>query len=123
MKKIFLVLIALVLTLSFTEAKYVQSCKVKYKSNYEWSQYYNVDVTFMTGYELNTETQTYNYDMYSVYGIVFWGDGKATIIKISTYLACGSEVMKSCIDNQISNLQGEAQDGRDWEICTTGYCY
>lgn len=104
-------------------AKYIQTSKVKYKKNYDWSEYYTVDVTYMSGMELNSATKTFNYDSYSTYAIIFWDKDEATIIKISTFTGCGSEVKQSCITNKYSNLEGEDQEGRNWEICTRTYCY
>lgn len=51
------------------------------------------------------------------------GKDEASVIKLSSYTGCGSEVTKSCIDNKVMNLEGEDQDGRDWEICTKSYCF
>jgi hypothetical protein len=104
-------------------AKYVQTCKVKYKKEYGWSQYYTVEVTFMSGAELNKATSTFGYDGFSTYAIVFWGQGAATVIKISSYTGCGTEVKQSCIANNIINLAGKDQDGDIWEVCTKDYCF
>ncbi|SES84325.1 hypothetical protein SAMN05444285_102245 [Draconibacterium orientale] len=124
MKIKFLLLAFLLLCIGLTSsAKYVQTCKAKYKTNYEWSKYYTVDVTFISGSELNTATSTYNYASYSTYAVIFWGDDKATVIKLSSYTGCGTEVTKDCISNTIGNLKGEDQEGRDWEVCVSGYCY
>ena len=123
MKKFFTFLIAF-LSISFiSEAKYVQTCAAKYKTEDGWSKTYKVNFTFMAGYEMNTTTKTYNYDMYSVYAIIFWGEGKATIIKSSSYLSCGTEVAKSCISSSISDIKGKDQDGDEWNVCVSTYCY
>lgn len=105
------------------DAKYTHTCGVRYKKNFGWSDYYTVDVTFMSGSELNKATKSYNYSSYSTYGIVFWNRDEATIIKISSFTGCGREVTQSCITNKYSNLDGEDQQGRGWEICTKSRCY
>jgi hypothetical protein len=88
-----------------------------------WSKKYTVDVTFLTGNELNQATKTFDYSTYSVYGVVFWDKGQATIIKISTTLFCGMETDKSCIQNAVGNIKGIDQDGDEWKICASDYCY
>jgi len=105
------------------QAKYTKSCVVKYETQQGWSKSYTVNVIFITGSELNTATKTYNYSDYSVYGVIFWGEGQATVIKISTYLGCGDIVDEQCINGSILNLTGTDQDGDEWEICTSDYCY
>lgn len=119
-----LILITVFLSLGFfSDAKYVQTCKIKYKTNYEWSKYYTVEVNFLTGSELNSATRTFNYQAFSVYAVVFWGNDQASVVKISSILMCGNEVSKECIINSLTNLKGEDQQGKNWEICVTGYCY
>lgn len=123
MKRIVILLLFYTLFVQTSDAKYVQTCKVKYKTNYNWSEYYTVEVSFFTGYELNRATRTYNYDTYSVYAIIFWDKDEATVIKVSSYTGCGNEVTQSCISNKVNNLEGEDQQGRNWELCIKNYCY
>jgi hypothetical protein len=104
-------------------AKYTQTCKVKYKANYGWSDYYTVDVNFLSGYELNKATKSWDYSSYSTYAVVFWGDGEASVIELSSYTGCGREVTQRCITNKYSNLEGEDQQGRGWEVCAKSRCY
>jgi len=40
------------------------------------------------------------------------------VIKITSFTGCGTEVTQYCINNNVTNLEGEDQQGRDWEICT-----
>ncbi len=121
-KKIVLIFYFL-LYFAFAEAKYVQTCKVKYKSNDGWSEYYTVEVTFHSGAELNKATRTFDYDGFSTYAVVFWGDNKASVIKISSFTGCGTEVNQGCISNKVSNLEGEDQNGRSWEVCSKNMCF
>jgi hypothetical protein len=123
MKKISIVLLVIIFSIGQSYAKYVQTCDVKYKRDYGWSDYYTVDVTFMSGSELNSATNSYNYRRYKTYAIIFWGDDQASVIQLSSYTGCGSEVSQSCITNKVSNLEGEDQKGVGWEICTRSYCY
>ena len=119
-------LLIIVLCFSFTgivNAKYVQTCKVKYQKKYGWSDYYTVQVTFMSGNELNKATKTFNYDAFSTYGIIFWDNDEASVIKISSFTGCGMEVSQRCIENVVLNLEGKDQEKRNWEICTKRYCY
>jgi len=112
-------LILLITTVSFVSAKCKRRCEVSYSTNNGWSKKYNVEVTFLTGWELNTATKNYKYSMTDVYAIIFWGDDKATIIKLSSILVCGNEVNCSCISNSTTDLKGRDQDGDEWKICTS----
>jgi len=123
MKRIFLFITLMIFAIGIANAKYVQTCKIKYKKEYGWSKYYTVDVTFMSGTELNNATRTFDYDGFSTYAIIFWDKDEATVIKISSFTGCGTEVKKSCITNKVMNLEGKDQQNRKWEVCTNDYCY
>ncbi len=71
MKKTILTILTVFFICLNVEAKYTQTCKVKYKKNYDWSEYYTIDVTFMSGTELNRATKSYEYDGFSTYAIIF----------------------------------------------------
>jgi hypothetical protein len=96
---------------------------VKYAASYGWSKYYTVDVTFMTGSELNKATSSLSYSSFSTYAIIFWGQNEATVIKLTNILGCGYETKQSCISNHVMNLNGSDQEGKSWEVCTKQYCY
>jgi hypothetical protein len=121
-KSIFI--IATIFLLSFNaEAKYTQTCVTRYMTQDGWSKKYTVDVTFISGSELNEATNSYKYSSYSVYAVIFWGEGQASVIKISNYLSCGSKVDKNCITNTYGDIKGKDQDGDEWKICVSDYCY
>jgi len=123
MKKIILFSSLLLFLIFNVSAKYVQTSIVSYMTQDGWSKKYTVDVTFISGSELNDATSSYKYSVYSVYAIIFWGEGKATVIKISNYLACGLEVDKNCITNSYGDIKGKDQDEDEWKICVSDYCY
>lgn len=104
-------------------AKYRQTCDVQYMTENGWSKKYTVEVTFMTGFELNQATSTFNYSSYSVYAIIFWDREQASIIKLSTILICGTEADRSCVQNTMGALKGYDQDEDEWKICVTNFCY
>lgn len=121
-------LVVLTLLFSFffasnVNAKCRRVVKAKYQQQYGWSKLYTVEATFLTGMELNNATGTYNYTSYSVYAVIFWGQGQATVIKLSSYLMCGYEVTCSCINNALYDLQGQDQDGDNWNLCLSNYCF
>jgi len=62
-----IILFVLILFLSFpAEARYSQTCTVKYQANDGWSKNYTVTFLFLTGRELNEATSSYNYSGYFV---------------------------------------------------------
>ena len=122
MKKIFSILIVLILSCNIVQARYIQTSNIRFKTNNGYSKYYTMDVTFYSGNELNNITKTYNYDNYGKYATVFWGQEQVSIIKITSFLTCSSNFTKSCL-NDLSNMQGIDQNNVYWEICTRTYCY
>ena len=104
-----------------SEAKFRQYIKAKYQTEYGWSKYYNVEATFMTGFELNKATNTYNYSSYNTYCIIWWGPEQCSIIKLD-YVSCGFEAQSFCV-NTYPSLNGYDQDEDLWHICLTTYCY
>ena len=113
----------IVLFFNLAEAKYIQTCKTKYKKSTGWSEYYTVNVTFKSGSELNKATKSYDYESYSTYAVIFWNQDQVSVILLSSYTGCGSEVTQNCITNKYSNLEGIDQEGRAWEICSKSSCY
>jgi hypothetical protein len=105
-----------------SQGKYVQTCEVKYQTQDGWSKKYTVDVTFISGSELNTATNSFKYNAFSVYAIIFWSKDEATVIKVKTFLTCGTEVEKSCITNTFGDLKGIDQEDREWNICKDDIC-
>ena len=103
------------------QAKYREVLTVKYEQQYGWSKYYNVEVNFLTGYELNTVTQSFEYSSYCTYAVIFWSQGDCTVIKLN-YVACGYEADSYCIDSHIS-MDGVDKRGVAWKLCLTDYCY
>lgn len=122
MRKIILLFVFFFMT-NNAFARYTQTCSVRYWTQQGWSKKYTVDVTFMSGSELNDATSSFRYTTYSVYAIIFWGNDKATVIKLSSFTGCGFEVDKDCIANTIYDLKGKDQDDDEWKICVTNYCY
>ncbi|WP_167618041.1 hypothetical protein [Maribellus sediminis] len=107
-----------------TPGRYTQKCVAQYQTRDGWSNAYNVNVNFMSGTALNNATNTFNYSTTSVYGVIFWDKGQASVIKITTYLPCGGTVDRSCINSVLGPLKGKDQDGDVWRINTNnGYPY
>lgn len=119
MKKI--ITFILILLAFNVNAKFIQTINAKYQTQYGWSKYYTVEATFLTGLELNQAAQTYKYDSYATYCVIWWSSEQYTIIKL-VYISCGYEAHPSCI-SYYSSLDGKDQDGDKWFICLMRYCY
>ena len=105
------------------QARYIQTVQARYKTELGRSPWYTVDMTFMTGNELNMTTGTLKYSVLSGgYGIVFWKENQASVIEIDDILACGLYATRVCIAEHVLNLTGTDQEGRKWEICTASIC-
>ena len=119
MKKI---LIMFLLAICFkSNAKFEQTIELKYEKKDGWSKYYTVDATFMTGFELNKLTNSYSFDSYITYCIVWWQDGQCSIIALN-YISCGYEALPSCLAYHYS-IDGKDQNDNTWNICLTYTCY
>jgi hypothetical protein len=123
MKKSLFTLAILCLLNINAEAKYMQTCVARYKTQDGWSKKYSVDVTFISGSELNETTRSFKYSLFSIYAVIFWGEGQASVIKLTTFLSCGTTVDKNCIINTIGDLKGKDQDDDEWKICVSDYCF
>lgn len=97
-------------------AAYREPCKVKYENEDGESKGYEVECTYMSGDELNKETESFNYDMFKTYAVVFWGEGKASVIKLKEFLTCGLQAEKGCAKYFLSKVHGADQKGREWTI-------
>ena len=89
-----------------------------------WSKYYDVEVTFLSGSELNTATNSFSYSSYNIYAVIFWGSNQSSVIKLTATIYSGTvsemTISSACM---MGNLKGIDQDGDDWEICTSMICY
>lgn len=45
-----------------------------------------MEVTFMTGKELNKATKSYDYQQFSNYALLWFGEGEVALVEISTFL-------------------------------------
>lgn len=96
--------------------------KVRYETQDGQSSWYKMQVSFLTGEELNEKTQSYRYSSYSGYAVIFFGQGQAAVIKLrNTMIGCGNEYTVQCLPS-FGNARGEDQDGTPWEICTGSFC-
>lgn len=100
-----------------------REAEVKYKTSVGWSKWYSVEPIFLTGFELNKATKTFNYNSTSNYCVIFWANNEATIIKIKTLLLCGIELDCNCLANTILDLEGLDQEGDEWKICLNDFCF
>jgi hypothetical protein len=119
MKKLFTIIL-LALCLNST-AKFRKMVEIKYQKEYGWSKYYLVEATFITGFELNRATGSYDYNSYSTYCVIWWGEGECSVIKLN-YASCGYDAQPYCISYN-SSLEGKDQNDTKWYICLTDYCY
>lgn len=126
MKRLFFTLLlisSLLVSAHSVQAKYRKECIVRYATQNGWSKAYQVEVTFLTGFELNEATGRMSYSIYNVYAIIFWGEGKATVIKLKDTLVCGMNTNSTCINTVLGKLSGYDQDEDLWMICTSNICY
>lgn len=123
MKKIFFLFILVIISLQDIQAKCKRTATIKVQQQSGWSKPYTIDVNFMTGNELNKATNSYQYEGWANYAVVFWGSEQATIIKLVYFPACGLEVNCECMQYISLDLQGTDQEGKKWNICLSQTCF
>lgn len=84
----------------------------KYRANYGWSKGYQVEATILSGSELNSATQSFDYNSISTYVVIFWDQDQVTIIEMSfPYLS-------------VVGTSGEDRQGKEWEVSKgSGICF
>lgn len=80
--KIISILAALITLTQFIDASVKRIVKVSYETQYGYSNEYKMEVTFITGRELNKATNSYNYDMFDNYALIWFSEGEVAILKI-----------------------------------------
>ncbi|MBE2896243.1 hypothetical protein HPC38_05060 [Pasteurellaceae bacterium HPA106] len=84
---------------------------VSYETNEGWSHGYDVETTFIDGDELGEKTNcSFCYSPLSKYGVIFWGPGEASIIKLDIGMV-----------GYYNN--GRDKQGRRWKLNETSICY
>lgn len=115
MKKLVLI-ITLSLFATYANAYEVKKICAKYRTNYSWSQPYQVKAQIYSGQELNQATGNPlgNYDMFSHYAVIWWSQNQASLIQINDIYVAGG---------MLFNGNGIDQQGRQWELSDSmGMC-
>ena len=104
-------------------ARVSRICKVAYETQLGRSEDHRIEVTFMTGRELNRATRSYDYESFANYALIWFRDGEVVILKLERLaFGIGAE-----FDNEdfvrffriISDTEGDqvnAPSGRRWRI-------
>lgn len=86
---------------------------VKYETNQGWSQNYHVQVRTLKGDELNNATNSYNYNSFSHYAVIFWDDDQASIIELRYFTGSYGPVA----------TRGKDQRGVEWQLSKKSICF
>ena len=103
------------------EAKVTTTAKVRYETQAGTSNWYEMEVHFLSGPELNSATKSYRYSYTDKYAVIFFGQGEAAVIELESLFGCYGDFSVSCFPS-FGNIEGEDQDGTEWEICTSTFC-
>ena len=96
--------------------------KAKYQEETGWSQFQKVEMSFMSGQELNRRRGKFEYDSRSVYAVIFWKRDQGTVIDLNTSLECGTTVKCRCVEGIGGDLEGTDQNGMEWRVCVKDHC-
>jgi len=76
-----------------------------------------VEANIYGGDELNERTNSYNYDFYSTYAVIWWAQDQATVIKITDFVSNNS------LRGSYFPVRGHDQQGYPWSVQScSGYC-
>ncbi len=108
MKKIISLLIFWVLSTSVYANEEREAC-VKYEKEYGWSKGYKVMANVLSGSDLNEAVKSYTrFKSFATYGVVFWGEGQASIFEL--------KYSYGTLDLPMFEQIVEDQEGRKWKI-------
>lgn len=104
----------LTLLLASVAAPCVASERATICAHYEtqdgWSDGYKVEATIATGSEMNQATSSFDYNAFSNYVTIFWGQDQATVIEMD-------DPYVTAFDSE-----GKDQEGRHWRVAKTSFC-
>lgn len=86
---------------------------VKYETRNGWSKGYHVDVNTLKGSELNRKTNSWDYNSYSTYAVIFWSNDQASVIELNYFIGSFSVHVTNGVD----------QRGRKWKLSKNSICY
>tara|TARA_Y100000813_G_C23849291_1_gene205769 strand:+ start:62 stop:397 length:336 start_codon:yes stop_codon:yes gene_type:complete len=76
---------------------------------------YKIEIQIFKGSELNKKTNTFNYNSFSRYGVIFWSNDQATIIEFDYFLGSFPTLY---------GVNGKDQRGYPWEVRSGhNFCY
>ena len=67
----------------------------------------------MSGNILNSRTESYSYNVYSTYAVIFWSNEQASVIELQNFYG----------SFHAYGTNGTDQEGRTWQLSKTSYCY
>ena len=119
-KMIFITLLTVITIISYS--KTTLQCKVRYKETgwnnpmMNYSQYYIVNVTFLSGKELG---MGWGEDR-NLYAVIHWGDKDITILCSA---GCGDIIVTNrCLQTIQHNIGGADVNNTQWSICYRETC-
>lgn len=77
-----IITLCLILSAFISNASIKRTCHVQYKNGSNWSETYKMEVTFMTGQELNQATKSNDFTK-GIYGILWFTDGGCAILEVN----------------------------------------
>ena len=98
-------------------------CKVQYETESGLSSSYTMEITFITGFELNQATNSFSYEPYSNYCLIWFAKGEVAILKINMVLMRSSNEFQRRDFRNLFLFQTAAQctqinsdNEREWTI-------
>lgn len=88
-----------------------------------------MEVEFVTGYELNNMTKSFNYTMYNKYALVWFAQGEVAIVKLNTYVISNNEFDHDAFRNMFllsdhvdgSQINSKNSEDQEWRISAKEY--
>lgn len=127
MKVISIIFVILISISLYANASVRRIVKVSYETQYGYSDPYIMEVTFLTGQELNKATKTYDYAMFDNYALIWFKEDEVAILKIDDIILGVGQKFDSDdfrrafqIISEKSAIQINSKYKRKWKIKAKG---
>lgn len=97
-------------------------CLISYQTEEGWSDEYKMEVTFVTGQELNRKTNSFDFDYFGEYVLIWFSQDQVAIVKIDEFLITGPEFTAKdfrsafLINQVLQGTQANSSSDRQWRI-------
>jgi hypothetical protein len=119
MNKLALLILTFIPLLGFSECR--TTINIQYKTNYGWSKNYTLQASYLTGEEMLNKFPYKQFDLGSVYVLIYWSSGGNSRIKLNQLTTVEASFDCYMLDNiGESSFYGYDQSNKFWKLKNSG---